>query len=282
MAENSVHVCDEIEDEVTRYAYREKLSPDERSRVEEHLKECSSCSEVVFFIQKTRDRENPIRFKPAAEPCPDAATIIAFADDTVDQETAQRLGVHLLHCKRCQEAYLFLRSLNEEQFEERVLESLDAPRWTDVVIRAAIKAGKKIVEAGTTIAQKGLEIISVSGSGHVVQLEPVAMLGKGDESSSSLTIEDAVKDEETGATASVKINIAVDPEGAATLHLASRPPQREWTVSLATPDSHELMRAPLVDEDTLLGSDLADPSYVISIRKDERALASFSLELRPA
>jgi hypothetical protein len=78
-------------------------------------------------------------------------------------------------------------------------------------------------------------------------------------------------------------NVEVDQKKAtASLQIESDPPQKDWIVSLATPDGSELMSAPMVVRETMLGSELASPSYVVAIRCGERALACFSIGLRAA
>jgi hypothetical protein len=139
MTEYSTTACAELEDKVTRFAYETEISQQDRRRVEEHMKACPTCGELVFFIQKTRDlaRKTPIRFEQASESCPDADTIVALEEGTLDRDLSRKLGVHLLHCKQCREAYLLLRSLSEERFEEKVLERFDthAARWPEWLAR---------------------------------------------------------------------------------------------------------------------------------------------------
>jgi hypothetical protein len=281
MTEYSTNACAELEEDVTRFAYQTELPQEDRDRVEEHLKECPSCGELVFFIQKTRElaRKNPIRFEPASEACQDSAAIVALEEGTLDEETSRKLGVHLLHCKRCREAYLLLRSLSEEQFEEKLLERFEAPRWTDVVLRVAARAGQKVIEAGQKMVQNGLEVMSISGSGHIFQ--PALATVRGDFEVGNIAVEDTVKDEEAAKTSAIRINIEVDQKKAtASLQIESDPPQKDWTVSLATPDGSDLMSAPLVAQETMLGSDLADSSYVVTIRRGMKALACFAIDLR--
>ncbi len=281
MPEVTVKNCDDVDELVMSYAYGSKLSPEERSRVEEHVKGCDSCSELVFFVQKTMAlaRKEPISFEPPTEPCLAADTLIALEDNTLDVETARKAKHHLLACPDCREVFLKLRNLSEHRVEERVIEYMDAPRFTDVVVRIV----EKLKGALETARERVLELVNISGAGHVLQPGVVAILGESADSSRTITIEDTVKDEETEATASVDVNVGIDQQHAtATIHLASRPPQKDWTVSLATLDGNELMRAPLVSEETILGSELAEPSYVIAIRKGEKPLACFSVELRKA
>ena len=142
MTEQPTQTCAGLDEAVARYAYGAELPDEDRRRIEEHLKACASCRELVTFIQKTTEltRKQPILFDPPSEPCPDSESIVALADGTLDRETSRKLGVHLLHCKPCLEEYRLLRSLNEEQFVEKLLEKFEAPRATDVVLRAARKA----------------------------------------------------------------------------------------------------------------------------------------------
>src|SRR5712691_1725465 len=107
MSEVTVQNCDDIDEAVMRYAYGNELSQKERSRVEEHLKSCASCSELVFFVQKTRAlaRQGPLRFEPPTEPCLDTDTFIALDEGTLDEETGRKAKLHLLACPRCREVF---------------------------------------------------------------------------------------------------------------------------------------------------------------------------------
>lgn len=281
MSEVTVPSCDEIDELVTRYAYGSRQSREERSQVEEHLKNCVPCSELVFFVQKTMAlaRKEPIRFEPPTEPCLTTDTFIALDEGTLDEETGRKAKLHLLACPHCREVFLMLRSLSERQVQERILEYLDAPRITEVVFRIA----EKVRGALKTVRAKVIELVNISGAGHVLQPAAGAILGESAESSRSITIEDMVSDDETEEVSSLRVVVAIDREKAtATLQLECSPPQRGWAVSLAAPDGNKLMSAPLVAKETILGSDLADPWYMVTVHKGEKALACFTLELRSA
>src|SRR5689334_12439388 len=137
MSDVTVKNCDGIDELAMSYAYGSKLSQEERRRVEEHLKGCVSCSELVFFVQKTITlaRKEPIRFDPPTESCLATDTIIALEDNTLDVETSRTAKLHLLACAECRQVFLKLRNLSEHRVEERVLEYMDAPRITDVLVR---------------------------------------------------------------------------------------------------------------------------------------------------
>jgi uncharacterized protein YbaR (Trm112 family) len=118
-----VSICGDIDELVTRHAYGSKLSQKERSRVEEHLKGCASCSDLVFFVQKTMAlaRKEPIRFEPPTEPCLATETFIALDEGTLDEEAGHKAKLHLLACPPCRQVFLKLRSLSEQRVEERIL-----------------------------------------------------------------------------------------------------------------------------------------------------------------
>ncbi|MGA3168929.1 MAG: zf-HC2 domain-containing protein [Terriglobia bacterium] len=146
MTEHSTEVCAGFEEELTRYAYGAELPNEDCRRIEQHLKTCISCRELVTFIRKTTElaRNKPIRFAPPSEPCPDAESIVALEEGTLDNETSRKLGVHLLHCERCREEYQFLRGLSEERFEDKLPDNLDNLRLKNVdlpwILKVTLKA----------------------------------------------------------------------------------------------------------------------------------------------
>ena len=106
-----------------------------------HLKKCPACTGLVSFVKEfiAEARENQSLQASSSEPHPDAALIVGLEADNLDEQTARKVGLHLLDCKTCREAYLQLRSLSNEQFEERVLEKAAAPSsWPQI----RSKAGK--------------------------------------------------------------------------------------------------------------------------------------------
>ncbi len=281
MSEVTVKNCDEIDELAMRYAYGNRLSREERSRVEEHLKGCASCSELVFFVQKTMvlARKEPIRFEPPTDPCLATETFIALDEGTLDEETGRKAKLHLLACPSCREVFLKLRTLSEQKVEERVLEYLEAPRLTDAVVRIA----KQVKGALKKAQDRILEVVQISGEGRVLEptLEPArGKMSVGDTAEEQIAIADTVTDAETGSVSSIRITVTADEKANATLRLASDPPQESWTVSLAEADGRILVSAPLATSEILLGSDLPLSAYIATVSTGDRRLACFSIELR--
>src|SRR6266849_824428 len=111
--------CSKLAREVTRYAWGE-LPEDSRPAIEKHLSQCPSCSELTSFVGKmtAAARENQGRWSPPADPHPEPSLIVDLEAEELDEETAERVSVHLLRCRPCREAYLRLRSLSMDHFEE--------------------------------------------------------------------------------------------------------------------------------------------------------------------
>ncbi len=114
--------CSMLSDEVTAYAWGGR-GDELRALVEAHLNECPSCRQFVSFVQEfiATARENRAGPDALPGPHPDASLIVDLEADTLDEQTAQKVGLHLLECKSCRDAYLRLRSLTDSQFEERIL-----------------------------------------------------------------------------------------------------------------------------------------------------------------
>lgn len=126
MDHDQVTGCAQFGDEVSRYLWG-ALPEERRAAVEAHLRECAPCRELATF---TKDliavvREDSSRVLPIAEPCPDASLIVGLEAEELDEITARHVTAHLLHCKKCRDAYLLLRTLSAGKVEERALKDAD-------------------------------------------------------------------------------------------------------------------------------------------------------------
>jgi DNA-binding CsgD family transcriptional regulator len=120
--------CAKLADDVTLYAWG-GLASDARTVVETHLKECASCNEFVSFLKEfiAAARKDGANVAIPPGPHPDPSLIVGLEADKLDAETERKVSLHLLDCRACREAYLRLRSLSNEQFEEHVLEEVAHP-----------------------------------------------------------------------------------------------------------------------------------------------------------
>jgi hypothetical protein len=154
--------CSEFADEVTRYAWGE-LSEERRDEVEAHLQKCPPCKELATFTEDLirAVREDPKRSAPIAEPCPDVSLIVDLEAEALNEETARHVTAHLLYCKKCRDAYLQVRALSAERFEERALQDADAlevsRRQAENVSRAAfytltVEPGQLRISLGEVLA----------------------------------------------------------------------------------------------------------------------------------
>src|SRR5712691_4525374 len=230
--------CLQLSRDVTRYMFGE-LPEADASFIETHLADCPPCSKRVTFARKftALAKKQLTRADTPDEPCPDTSVIVALEADELDEETARHVRAHLLFCKLCREEYLLLRRLSNEQLEEKAVTA---------------KQGGLIIDP----VPGGIKCLEIFGSGHIVKSPAVAILGESEAPSRSIRIEDTIKDAESDATSTIRILIEVDPErSVAIMHLETNPPQRGWTASLVGPDGSDLARAPLVTEETVLGSD---------------------------
>jgi hypothetical protein len=114
--------CLTLADDVTLYAWG-GLTDDLRPAVEAHLRECPSCAKFVAFMKDfiAANRERLADAEMPSESHPDASLIVELEADELDIKTSREVSLHLLDCRPCREAYLRLRSLSNERFEERLL-----------------------------------------------------------------------------------------------------------------------------------------------------------------
>ena len=274
MKDFEVPDCAKLADDVTRYAWGE-LPEGSRPAVEQHLQHCTACSELISFVDmfSAAARENRGRRDSPSEH-PDPSLIVDLEADELEEERARQVSVHLLDCKPCREAYLRLRRLSDEQFEEKVLAGvLEGPEralaWTKVILRAV----------------RGLlESLSVTGSGMLLQ-PAYAGVGRGETEvlSDRLRLEDTVVDPKTKAASKVQMEIKADPKAeTVSLVLEVAPARPDWKVYLFDAEERELASMPLAAEESQIGSKLPAGSYTVRIRKGPDALASFAIEIRAA
>jgi len=101
------HLCSEVE--VDRYL-RGKLQATELAAVEAHLTACTPCQSILGFARTLLQvlRGDSSR-ELAGESCPDSSLIVGLEAERLDKLSAKHVTAHLLHCKRCREAYLMHR-----------------------------------------------------------------------------------------------------------------------------------------------------------------------------
>lgn len=111
--------CSVLADNVTLYVWG-VLADDARPAVETHLRKCTSCGEFVAFMKEfiSANRNERTSAQMLLGPHPDPSLIVDLEADELDTETSQKVALHLLECEPCREAYLRVRSLNNDQFEE--------------------------------------------------------------------------------------------------------------------------------------------------------------------
>jgi predicted anti-sigma-YlaC factor YlaD len=113
--------CARLNENVICYAWG-ILSQELRPAVEAHVAHCPSCNDLVSFVSQLIAVESKKRASQnAPTEHPDPSQIVALEADELKEEEAREVGLHLLDCKACRQAYLLIRGLSEEQFEERVL-----------------------------------------------------------------------------------------------------------------------------------------------------------------
>jgi uncharacterized protein len=120
--------CSDFERDITRYAYASDLTDVVKVRVEKHLKDCNSCSELVAFIRQSL---NVIQRDPNAHTddlipsCVDTDTIVAFGEGRLHGTTRDRVREHILNCASCRDEYLVWCSLDDAYIGPEVLVSSD-------------------------------------------------------------------------------------------------------------------------------------------------------------
>src|ERR1700731_561904 len=114
--------CSTLADDVTLYVWS-GLTAELRPAVKAHLKKCASCREFVAFMKEfvSTSRKDKANAHTASGPHPDPSLIVDLEAAELDLKTSREVSLHLLACGPCREAYLRLRSLSKNQFEERLL-----------------------------------------------------------------------------------------------------------------------------------------------------------------
>ncbi len=246
--------------EVDILRYREGDLDEEKKRsVDQHVQECAECREFLAFVDDVQAglQELTPEELVGMQTHPEPEHIYDYEQGKLDGKSARELRAHMVFCDTCTD-------------ELYALQRLHHPRsFTQAVIRF----GKKV-----------FEIVDISGTGEV--LETALEMAKGtdgDNSAESVQIEDTVADFETKRSSAIRIRIVAAPEQSHVhMRLQADPPQPDWTVSLTSAGDLELMAVPMAEHETLLGSDLGPGSYMVSIRKGENSLASFTLEVQAA
>jgi hypothetical protein len=122
MKETDKTKCLTLADDVTLYVWG-GLTDDLRPAVEAHLRECPSCAKFVAFMNEfiATNRKDSASVQMPSGPHPDASLIVDLEADELDAKTTRKVSLHLLYCRPCREAYLRLRGLSNDRFEELVL-----------------------------------------------------------------------------------------------------------------------------------------------------------------
>jgi DNA-binding CsgD family transcriptional regulator len=140
--------CTNLADDVTLYIWG-NLAESLRPAVEAHLNECPSCNNFVSRMKEfiAASRTNRAKAEKFPSTHPDPSLIVGLEAEKLDEKDTERVSLHLLQCGPCRDAYLRLRSLSSERFEERVLAENEAPHSSlqiqDTVMLLPERAGGK-------------------------------------------------------------------------------------------------------------------------------------------
>jgi len=271
--------CSEIDELVSRYAYGAELSAEEKGRIDGHLKDCTVCSELVDFVRKTRAiaHKDPIRFKPPTGPCPASDTLIALEEGTLDADAARTTKLHLLACPTCRQIFLHLRILSREEVEDRVHEYFDAPNVTEVSVFMGYRFGGRVVPLKELLKSN----VRISGTGRISEIGPA--IRERFQASSREKIVFAITDvlsDETGAESVVSLIVLSQGNNSASFVMECTPLRSEWTADVISVGGDRPTSQPLDTSLQTIGPPASRGLYVVSVRKMEKRLANFIIELR--
>lgn len=107
-----------------------ELSPEERTQVEEHVKSCTSCADLLLFAAETKRSLGALG---RAHPLPEDLVLYAEDDRSFEADVRAALEGHLDGCRECSEEVAILREV------DRALEPSMAPAAGSIPRR--LKAG---------------------------------------------------------------------------------------------------------------------------------------------
>jgi len=234
----------------------------ERQEVDEHLKDCTDCQDLLSFVQDLSETGKELAEDEivADEPHAQKSTIIAYEEGKLDAETALHLRSHMLFCDECAETYYLLKRMR-------------APSWTEVVIEA-IRTAKEFL----------LKPIEITGMGELIPVPATITRGPSEELEEGQSrIE--VAQQVTDADGEAEVRFFVEPDGdesdaIARISVGIDPPRPGWRANLL--DAHEKMIAsvPILKEKQPLHSGLASGTFIAQIVKDEEVLAECRLKIQ--
>lgn len=102
------------------------IAADEKSALEEHLASCESCRNYLAYVRDFNNALGELTGEEftSTESHPDSWTLVAYEVGQVDDETARHVRAHLLFCDSCQEEFLALHRLSEQDSWRKLIEQL--------------------------------------------------------------------------------------------------------------------------------------------------------------
>jgi hypothetical protein len=234
----------------------------ERQEVDEHLKDCTDCQDLLSFVQDLSETGKQLATDEIAadEQHAPKSVIIAYEEGKLDVETALHLRSHMLFCDECAETYYLLKRMR-------------APSWTEVVIEA-VRSAKETL----------LKVVEITGMGELVPVPAVVTRGPGgDPQEGQARIEIAQHVMDAGEEANLLF--LVEPNGkesAATVRLliginTSKP---AWKATLLDAQENEMASMPLAETAQVLHTSLSVGTFVVQIAHDEEILIEFRLKIQ--
>jgi hypothetical protein len=120
--------CHALLEDIHRYVLGE-LTGSQAVAVEEHLAQCENCRDTVSFMREFgRELRGQIFDSDEnKEPCPPTELLANVESDLADEQEAQHVRAHTVHCRDCSKKFLILRGLrNKEQSVSDTEESMEA------------------------------------------------------------------------------------------------------------------------------------------------------------
>jgi hypothetical protein len=237
-------------------------SASDRERVDEHLKACGECRELLSFIQDfsrvAKDTE-PGDIAPE-EPCYPTEAVVAYEHEELDRATALKLRKHMLTCDRCAETYYLIKRMR-------------APSWTEVVIEAVQSAKESLL--------RPLEVI---GMGELVPLPATVHRGDEDAGEAQPRVDIAQAVSDSGGKAQVLFSLEADVEGPGAtvrIRIGIDTAMPAWRANLLA-DEEKIASVPLGERKQLLHASLIPGTYTVQIVKNGEVLAECRLKIQAA
>jgi len=199
-----------------------ELPASEKASVESHLQTCGECNEFLSFVRgfkATLKKTAPGLLQPDT-PCPDADTLVAFADGELDEQVAQLVRQHTIFCRDC-------------------LEELDLLRQA----RAAAGIQEEVWDMFQKLKDKVIEITRTYGPGamigsiRVLAEQPVLARGGKPSQAASKVLEASVGEN------TYSIEVAVTEEGSVSCDIAGvrTPVKTPVNISVSSEKGDELI-----------------------------------------